>query len=78
MIATLLGDPFWLSIEQVFQLTDRQIHDLYFRPRDKDGKVIPQQDESDSNPEVSLAMLLAAGAISREDYAKTIGGIHGR
>lgn len=39
MVATLLGEPFRLRLEEIAGLTDRQIYDLYCHPRDKEGRI---------------------------------------
>ena len=39
MIAVLVSEPLGLSVEQVAGMTDRQIRDVYFHPRNKDGRI---------------------------------------
>lgn len=34
-----MADPFNLSLAQIAELTDRQIYDLYFHPRDEHGRI---------------------------------------
>src|SRR5271165_735655 len=41
IIAALLGEPWCLTLDRVARLTDRQIHQLYFHPRDKYGAIVP-------------------------------------
>lgn len=37
MCAILVVEPYNLSLEEIAELTDDQLVDIYFRPRDKDG-----------------------------------------
>lgn len=41
MIACLVGEPFLLRPWEVAEMTDRQLLDLYFCPRDKFGRPVP-------------------------------------
>lgn len=39
MIAALVGDPWRLSLEEIGKLTDRQIREIYFHPRNENGAI---------------------------------------
>lgn len=54
MIASLLGEPFRLTLGEIADLTDKQIRDLYFHPRDDKGMIrIPEPvtEAADVSPE---------------------------
>ncbi len=42
--AVLVGEPWCLTLDHFARLTDAQIYGLYFRPRDKDGRLILGRD----------------------------------
>ena len=46
LYAPLLDRPYHLSWAQIADLTDRQIVDKYYRPRDKDGKPITEAERA--------------------------------
>lgn len=65
MIATLLREPFNLSLDQVARLTDRQIHHLYFHPTDADGRPKPpprKVPDRPLTPEEERALFFGMGA----------------
>lgn len=47
MYAGLVREPFNLSIEQIGKLTDRQITDIYFRPKPEDLEAVPEPKTED-------------------------------
>lgn len=50
MYAELVGEPWCLSIQQIAELTDRQIMEIYRHERDGEGKVKYQEDDSAPTP----------------------------
>lgn len=44
MFACLIDAPYHLNFAEIAELTDRQIYDLYYRARDKDGAPEPIAD----------------------------------
>lgn len=54
----LIDEPYCLSMSQIADLTDYQIHTLYFRPRDKQGipkpLPAPKQKKSKKNPKIDI------------------------
>lgn len=64
LIATLLGQPFHLTLDDIAKLTDRQIVDLYFHKRDKHGVVEPEGYLPDSTPmQEDLSMMTLGKAL---------------
>lgn len=45
-MAVLANDPFWLTPDQIARLTPRQVQDLYFCDRDKNGMPVIGSRES--------------------------------
>jgi len=41
LYAQLVCEPFHLTIDQIMRMTDRQIYDIYFYPRDESGRLKP-------------------------------------
>ena len=39
----LVDRPYYLSWEQIANLTDRQVVEVFYRPRDKDGTPLPPE-----------------------------------
>jgi len=47
LYASLVDTPYLLSWSQIAELTDRQIIEVYYRARDKDGNALPLPEEHD-------------------------------
>ena len=50
-----MGEPFCLSLDQISRLTDRQISEIYFHKRNKDGSLSvepPERDEFEQTAEL--------------------------
>ncbi len=64
-------DRFHLTPAQIAELTDRQIAELYFHPRDEDGQIVPKKTPREESGLVfelqQVDKLLLMGLI---DYAK--------
>ncbi|AMV25524.1 hypothetical protein VT84_14090 [Gemmata sp. SH-PL17] len=50
---------FKLTLPQICDLTPRQIHDVYFHPRDKDGAINGPAAPQAADPRIKLLQLLA-------------------
>lgn len=84
LIAGLLGEPFRLSIDQIADLTDAQIHELYLHERDEKGIPINRlsfdDQQIEDSPESQRAILMMTGAmlgIPAEELEATWRAKHG-
>lgn len=69
LYACLIDAPYHLTFSAIAELTDRQIYDLYYRARDKDGSPEPIDDPEAEWQRKPVAE--DAGAESKaESYAK--------
>lgn len=64
MVAALLTET-GLSLLDLPHLTDRQIHALYYHPRDREGKVVPSR-------AVDLTRLPDRGEVATEEEAARV------
>lgn len=83
----ILVDRFHLSLEQIGNLTDRCLFQVYFHPRDKDGSIklpdmflvesdpLPEEEEPAASLEKitnQLQMFLGMGVIDQANYDQCI------
>lgn len=69
MIATLVDEPYLLSMEQVADLTPRQILGIYFRKRDDKGNAIPLPyawDDGEADRQQAVRFWVAQGKTEEE------------
>jgi len=69
MVATLIDEPYLLSMEQVADLTPRQILGIYFRKRDEKGNAIPLPyawDDGESDRQQAVRFWVAQGKSEEE------------
>ena len=57
----LVNEPFNLSLHQIAKLTDRQMFDLYFAKRDKDGQILPPANEHSGDKELTFEEYMSVG-----------------
>lgn len=70
LYARLVDEPFRLSMAQIAELTDRQIAEIYFYPRDEKGRLLPpspemseEEEDEDLDPEQERALLFGMGSV---------------
>ena len=68
-MATLIDEPYLLTMNQVAELTPRQILGLYFRKRDPKGIALPLPyawDDGESDREQAMRFWMANGKTEEE------------
>jgi len=68
-VATLIDEPYLLTMNQVAELTPRQILGLYFRKRDPKGIALPLPyawDDGESDREQAMRFWMANGKTEEE------------
>lgn len=69
MVATLVDEPYLLTMDQVADLTPRQILGIYFRKRDPKGNPLPLPyafDDGESDREQAMRFWMANGKTEEE------------
>lgn len=82
----ILVDHYHLTLREVAALTDRQIRDVYFHARTKEGSIdvpVPAVEAPDEPPSLDatlrdLGFLKAAGLITAENYGACVAAAEGR
>ncbi len=86
MLAWIL-DRFRVPPDQLSDLTDRQIHELYFHKRDRDGKITWPEDPADDDEDVpstlseeiaKLQMMRQLFGLSQERYDEIVAELTSR
>lgn len=69
MVATLVDEPYLLTMDQVSELTPRQILGIYFRQRDPKGNPLPLPyafDDGESDRQQAMRFWMANGKTEEE------------
>jgi hypothetical protein len=76
MVATLVDEPYLLSMDQVANLTPRQISGIYLRKRDQKGTAVPLPyafDDGEEERQQAVRFWMAQG-MSEEEAKERIYG----